>query len=254
MLSKAKLKYIKSLQLKKYRKEEQCFIVEGAKSVAELLDSDFQVTLIAATPAFLEHNSRATARAAARIAKNPLEIIPSTEDELAAAGSFQSNQSAIAVVKMKSNEPPRLSESEYALILDDIRDPGNLGTIIRTADWYGIHAIIASSETADVYNPKTISASMGSFLRVHLFYTVLTDYLQGVQNLYGTFLNGSDVHTIRFAKGGFIVIGNESNGISAAVEGLIHERIMIPRYGDAESLNAGVATAIVLDNLRRSNK
>ena len=250
MLSKAKLKYIKSLQLKKYRKEEQCFIVEGARSVAELLDSDFQVTMIAATPGFLEDNSRAADRAVARLA----EIIPSTERELANAGTLQTNQSAIAVVKMKPNVPPRLSVDEFALVLDDIRDPGNLGTIIRTADWYGIHNIIASGETTDVYNPKTIGASMGSFLRVNLFYTVLTDYLQKASNLYGTFLKGSDVHTIRFGNGGFIVIGNESTGISPAVEEMIHERIMIPRYGQAESLNAGVAAAIVLDNLRRSNK
>jgi TrmH family RNA methyltransferase len=246
MLSKAKLKYIKSLQLKKYRKEEQCFIVEGAKSVTELLDSDFQIAMIAATPAFLEDNSRAVARLA--------EIIPCTEAELAAAGSLQTNHSAIAVVEMKPNEALRPSANEFALVLDDIRDPGNLGTIIRTADWYGIHTIIASGETADVYNPKTISASMGSFLRVRLFYTVLTEYLRDASNLYGTFLKGSDVHTIDFAKGGFIVIGNESNGISTAVEGLIQERIMIPRYGQAESLNAGVATAVVLDNLRRSKK
>jgi len=250
MLSKAKLKYIKSLQLKKYRMEEQCFIVEGEKSVAELIDSDFQITMIAATAEF----SRAAAPAVARLAKKGVEIIPATDKELAAAGSLQTNQTAIAVVKMKPNVSPRLSGNEYALVLDDIRDPGNLGTIIRTADWYGIHVIIASPSTADVYNPKTISATMGSFLRVHLFYTVLTDYLRDAPNLYGTFLSGSDVHTMRFAKGGFIVIGNESNGISSAVEGLIHERIMIPRYGDAESLNAGVATAIVLDNLRRSNK
>src|SRR5882762_4292404 len=198
MLSKAKLKYIKSLQLKKYRMEEQCFIVEGEKSVKELLDSDFQITMIAATPEF----SHANAGAVARLAKKGVEIIPSTEKELAAAGSLQTNQSAIAVVKMKPNEAPRLSGSEYALVLDDIRDPGNLGTIIRTADWYGIHSIIASGETADVYNPKTISATMGSFLRVRLFYTNLTDYLRDARNLYGTFLKGTDVHTIPFAAAG----------------------------------------------------
>src|SRR5258706_9777157 len=226
MLSKAKHKYIKSLQLKKYRKEEQCFIVEGARSVAELLDSDFQVTMIAATPGFLEDNSRAADRAVARLA----EIIPSTERELANAGTLQTNQSAIAVVKMKPNEPPRLPANEFALVLDDIRDPGNLGTIIRTADWYGIHNIIASGETADVYNPKTIGASMGSFLRVRLFYTVLTDYLRDAPKLYGTFLKGPDVHTIPFANGDLIGIGNESNGISRDTDVLMHDGIVIPRY------------------------
>src|SRR5882762_4819171 len=195
MLSKAKLKYIKSLQLKKYRKEEQRFIVEGARSVAELLDSDFQITMLAATPDFLRQQVK-------RLAKRDMETIESSEQQLATAGSLETNQSAIAVVKMKLNEPPRLPANEFALVLDDIRDPGNLGTIIRTADWYGIHSIIASGETADVYNPKTISATMGSFLRVRLFYTVLTDYLRDAPKLYGTFLKGTDVHTIPFAAAG----------------------------------------------------
>jgi TrmH family RNA methyltransferase len=247
MLSKAKLKFIKSLQLKKYRKAEQCFMVEGAKSVAELLHSDFEITLLAATSDFIDQQVRTLAL------KKP-EIIHSTVEELASAGSLETNHSAIAVAKMRPNEPPRLSTGELALVLDDVRDPGNVGTIVRTADWYGIANVIASSETADFYNPKTISATMGSFLRVHMYYTSLAEYLVGRSNIFGAFLEGSNVHHWDSVKDGFIVIGNESNGISESVARLVHHRITIPRYGHAESLNAGVAAAVILDNFRRSNE
>lgn len=247
MLSKAKLKYIKSLQLKKYRKEEQCFIVEGAKSVREVLDSDFEMTLLAATPEFIDQHSRALSGIKA-------EVVSASESDLTSAGSLQSNQSAVAVVRMKPNTPPAMTPHEVVLVLDDIRDPGNLGTIIRTADWYGIRHIVASAETADLYNPKTIGSSMGSFLRVHLYYTTLIEYLQGRRPVYGAYLEGADVHQSSFDAGGFIVIGNEANGISEEVGQLIQERIMIPRYGEAESLNAAIATAVILDNIARLKK
>ncbi len=247
MLSKTKLKYIKSLQLKKYRKGEQCFAVEGAKSVAELLLSDFQIAFLAATQSFIDQQ-------ASRLTQGGVEIISASEKELTDAGSLQTNNAAIAVVRMKPNKPPALTKQGFTLVLDDIRDPGNLGTIIRTADWYGINQIIASPETADFYNPKTISATMGSFLRVTVFYTSLPEYLRAAPMVYGTFLEGTTIHELNFEKGGFVVIGNESNGISPEVAGLVHRKIMIPRYGKAESLNAGIATAIVLDNLRRSEK
>ena len=222
-------------------------MVEGAKSATELLYADFQITLLAATPSFINQHVK-------RLTHKGLEIIPCSEKELSAAGSLQTNNAALAVVRMKPNRPPLLSDGEFVVVLDDIRDPGNLGTIIRTADWYGIKHVIASSETADFYNPKTISASMGSFLRVSLFYTSLTDYLKDAPGVYGTFLEGTTIHELNFGKGGFIVVGNESNGISAEVSRLVHHKIMIPRYGGAESLNAGMATAIVLDNLRRLKK
>jgi TrmH family RNA methyltransferase len=247
MLSKAKLKYIKSLQLKKYRKEEQSFVVEGAKSVEELFRSDFQITLVAATPLFIEQRVK-------RLATKSLEVISCSERDLAAAGSLQTNNSAIAVVRMKPNRAPVLTSDEFALALDNIRDPGNLGTIIRTADWYGIRHIIASEETADLYNPKTISATMGSFARVEVFYASLPDFLRKATMVYGAFLEGANVHEFNFAKGGVIVVGNESNGISPEVSKLVHQKIMIPRIGGAESLNAGIATAVVLDNLCRLKK
>ncbi len=248
MISKARIKFIKSLQVKKYRKEAQSFIVEGAKSVEELLKSDFELLNVFATSEFIGKNE-------SQLKKRSVEVQEVEEAELDSVGAFQTNTSALAIARMKKNVAPGISSDEYVLVLDDVRDPGNLGTIIRTADWYGITRIIASEETADFYNPKVISATMGSFCRVNVFYTSLNEFLSTVATpVYGTFLNGQNIHTLTFAKGGFIVIGNEARGISDEIEKLVTQKITIPAFGEAESLNAGVATAIVLDNLRRSKK
>ena len=247
MISKAKAKFIKSLQLKKYRKEEQCFIVEGAKSVEELLYSDFDVQWVAASPSFLEANQQS-------IRKKNAEPVECSESELSAVSSFQNNNSALAIAKMKPDHKPLL-KNELALVLDDIRDPGNLGTIIRTADWYGIRHIIASEETADFYNPKVISSTMGSFCRVQVFYTSLGEYLQQTTlPVYGAFLNGDDIHTIAPPAAALVVIGNESRGISDELKKFIAHPITIPRIGHAESLNAAIATAVILDNMTRLQK
>jgi RNA methyltransferase, TrmH family len=244
MLSKAKIKFIKSLQIKKYRKQEQCFIVQGAKSVQELLKSDFEVKFVLGTPEFLTEF-------AGKIAPETIEVTAGQLEELSA---IQSNDAALAVAVMKQNKRLEVTPDEVALVLDDIRDPGNLGTIIRTCDWYGIRKIIASVETADFYNPKVISATMGSFTRVQIFYTDLVPYLSGVTlPVYGAFLEGKNIHTVTFGKGGFIVVGNESNGISPSIEKLITQKVTIPRYGMAESLNAAIATAIICDNVKRSS-
>lgn len=243
MISKAKIKHIKALQVKKYRKEEQCFVVEGAKSVLEVLRSDFEVVWLAATTNFIINFGDQV--------RSGVEVAEATAAELMQAGSFQSNDGALAIVRMKPNTPLAIADKEWTLVLDDIRDPGNLGTIIRTADWYGVNQIIASAETADFYNPKVISASMGSFCRAKIFYTDLSSYLKNTkEDVFGTFLEGIDVHKVSFADGGLIVIGNESNGISPEIEELVTNRITIPRYGQAESLNAAIATGIVLDVLR----
>lgn len=232
------------MQVKKYRLAEQCFLVQGAKAVSEVLASDYTVELLCATPEFLdEHYSKDKAT----------EVVETSEKELTALGSVETNNAALAVVRMKSPGQPRISAATYTLALDDIRDPGNLGTIIRTADWYGIHQIVASEETTDVYSPKVINATMGSFLRVPVYYTSLDKFLASVKvPVYGAFLDGNDVHEVEFGKEGIIVIGNESRGISPEVAARVTEKITIPRYGKAESLNASVATAIVLDNLRRN--
>jgi TrmH family RNA methyltransferase len=244
MISKATGKFIKSLQVKKYRKEEQSFIVEGAKSVAELLRSDFEVKWLAATDDFLQLHSNV-------LSNRHIEWTEASAKELGQLGTFQTNDGALAIASMKPNQPLTV-QNEYALILDDIRDPGNLGTIIRTADWYGIDKIIASEETADFYNPKVISATMGSFCRVQLYYGNLVEYLNTTHlPVYGTFLNGKNIYTVDFEKAGLIAMGNEANGISTEVGQLVTVPITIPKRGGAESLNASIATAIVLDNVFR---
>lgn len=241
-LSLATKKFVKSLQIKKYRKQEQCFVVEGAKSVAELLTSDFEVTMLFGTADFL----------ASRTISSAVEVTEVTAKSLEEIGEFQSNDSALAVARMKVNQPLEIENDEFALVLDDIRDPGNLGTIIRTADWYGINKVIASRETADIYSQKVVTSTMGSFTRVKLFYTDLSTYLssQG-HRIFGAYLDGTDVHQVDFGSGGFILVGNESNGISPELKRYVTDAITIKRYGAAESLNAAIATAIICDNLRR---
>lgn len=244
MISKAKVKFVKSLQLKKYRKEEQCFAVEGAKSVLELVKSDFEVQWLAGTADFLTVHH-------ALLSKRKMEVVETTANELALAGTFQTNDAAIAIGSIKPNQPLHVA-NEWALVLDDIRDPGNLGTIIRTADWYGINNIIASEETADFYNPKVIHATMGSFCRVKVYYTALAEYLRAQKlPVYGAFLDGANVHDIRFPKAGFLVMGNEAQGISKEVAQMVTQKMTIPKRGGAESLNASIATAVILDNVLR---
>ena len=223
--------------------------MEGAKSVEELLQSDFEVTWVAATARFLELHKD-------MINRSSIEIAVANEVELAAIGTFNSNDGAIATARMKINEIPVTLNDEIVLVLDDIRDPGNLGTIIRTADWYGIKNIIASEETADFYNPKTIHATMGSFCRVNVFYTSLSQYLSSdISKVYGAFLSGINVHELNLpVRGCHLVIGNESRGIREELMELIHTKITISRFGKAESLNAAVATSIILDNFRRLQK
>lgn len=241
MLSKAKIKLIRSLQIKKYRQQEQLFVVEGAKGVAELLNSDFTTELVAGTAEYLS-----TLQAPRHL------LFEVGRKELESLGLFQSNETAVAVARMKPNIAFVPSPVEFILALDDIRDPGNLGTIIRTADWFGITRIVASEESADVYNSKVISATMGSFTRVSVYYTALDTYLEkSPVRIFGAYLDGHDVHTTDFGAGGIVVIGNESHGISETVSRHITDRITIPRYGRAESLNAAIATAVICDNIRR---
>jgi TrmH family RNA methyltransferase len=236
MLSKAKIKFIKSLQIKKYRKEEQCFIVQGAKSVRELLASDFETTLLLGTTDFLSTTNPG------KVA----EVLEVNEKDLDGLGEFQTNDACLAVARLKANEPIHVNDNEFALVLDDIRDPGNLGTIIRTADWFGIHKIIASNETADFYNPKVISATMGSFTRIKIHYTDLSRYLTSAKlPVFGTYLNGKAMPLVNFGRGGLILIGNESKGVGDDLEKFVTTKVTIPKIGNAESLNAGVATGIL---------
>ena len=171
MLSKNRTRFINSLKLKKNRKTEQLFIVEGAKNVQELLHSNYNIHSIYCTESFLRANSRL-------ISKKNVPIIEADPEQLEAAGTFQTNKDALALAKIKENILQTVKEDEFALVLDDIRDPGNFGTILRIADWYGIKKVIASLSCVDLYNPKVIGSSMGSFTRVDVFYTYLLNFIR----------------------------------------------------------------------------
>ncbi|GGN01088.1 RNA methyltransferase [Dyadobacter beijingensis] len=249
MLSKNRIKYINSLKIKKYRQLHEAFIIEGAKSVLELLDSDFEIEFVLVTQEFQQKYSSILSRH-----NVPVETV--TIQELEGLGAFQTNDSCLAVAKTKENAFLSPLDAEYMLVLDDVRDPGNLGTIIRVADWYGIQKIVCSRDTTDVYNPKVIAAAKGSFTRVKLYYTDLAAYFEQIKEkdfpVIGAFLGGDSLYDYAFPqKGGIIMMGNESNGISDRVAEFVTNKIMIPRFGEAESLNVGIATAVMLDNMRR---
>jgi RNA methyltransferase, TrmH family len=245
MITKNKIKYVQSLHQKKFRLNHQSFIVEGAKNVLELLNSDFEILTIFASEHFYKENRNVVDKQ-----NHVLEI--ATEAELTQMGTFATNNASLALVKTKQNIS-LLAESEIVLVLDDIRDPGNLGGIIRIADWYGIKKIVCSENTVDFYNPKVIAATMGSFARVKLYYTDLLDFLTSKNDEFigGALLNGDSIYSLKLPKSGYLVIGNESNGISEAIQVFVNQRITIPRRGGAESLNASIATAVILDNFFR---
>jgi TrmH family RNA methyltransferase len=240
--TKNQAKLIKSLHDKKNRVELGLFLVEGEKSVSELLNSDFEVDFVLTTTEFFDKLGDKI-----REKSKSYEIV--NQFELEKVGTFATNDSALAVVKQKINKPFIIKKDEIVIALDEIKDPGNLGTIIRIADWYGVKNIVASKETVDFYNPKVITASKGSFSRVNIFYTDLKDFLstQKVPVL-GAFLDGENIHKTKFPAGGMLVLGNESNGVDTEIEKLITKKITIPAYGMAESLNVAIATSVILDN------
>lgn len=220
--------------------------MEGAKSVLELLNSDFETECVFATDEFLSANDILNK-------KQVGEIVRTKASLLSTLGEFKTNNTALAIAKMKSIKPVTIDRNEFIVVLDDIRDPGNLGTIIRICDWYGIQKIIASPETAEFYNPKVLHASMGSFTRVALFYTELAPFLSKTKlPVFGTFLSGENIHGLDWGTEGFIVIGNEARGVSREVEKYVSKKISIPKFGEAESLNAAIATAVICDNIKRN--
>lgn len=246
MLSKAVVKYIKSLQIKKYRNQHQSFVVEGAKSVLELLQANFELEYLFVTEPFYRRHSDSLSKGPA------FDVV--TEDELVNAGSFASNNAALAVARMRELPPLQLNDDELVIALDDIRDPGNLGTIVRIADWYGIGKVVCSETCADFYNPKVIAASMGSFTRVQVHYLDLATWLQQHASrfrVYGASLAGENIHHMQLRPEGIVVLGNEASGLRPEVAAQVNQLIKIPAFGSAESLNVATATAIIVDNFRR---
>lgn len=247
MISKNKIKYIHSLELKKNRKEDNVFVAEGHKLVGDLL-GNFSCKYLAATQEWWNENPSAKA----------YEMAIVTNEELSKASFLKTPQSVLAIFE-QDNSPVDLSiiRNSLCLALDDIQDPGNLGTIIRLADWFGIEHIFCSPNTVDVYNPKAIQATMGGIARVKLHYGSLLELITQLDNypVYGTFLNGDNLYSKDLSPVGLIVMGNEGNGISPEVERLINQRLYIPNYpqnrATSESLNVAIATSIVCAEFRR---
>lgn len=244
----------KKLKEKKYRSETGLFLVEGRKGILELVASRFHIERIYVTEEFVHE-----IEAACKTHRKEPEITLVSEKKLEELGTLDSNNAGVAVARMEKdvNVDALITDANdsFVLVLDDIKDPGNLGTIIRTADWFGITTIAASRGTVDFYNPKVIGASMGSFTRVRVVPSNLRELIIKAHEcnlpIYGAFLEGTDVHTLRNSTHGFIVMGSESQGISEELTPLITSRITIPRMGTAESLNVGVATGIILSALKR---
>lgn len=240
MVSKNQIKLITSLQQKKYRKQEQLFFVEGVKGVQELLDSNFELYELFTTKADFPS-----------IDRSKVNIV--TDAELKKISALTTPNTCLAIFKI----PAIISFEEKGLLvaLDDVRDPGNLGTIIRLCDWFGIKTLFCSEETVDIYNPKVVQATMGSIGRVNVVYGDLENFLTETKlPVFGTFMDGKNIYQEKLPNEGIIVMGNEANGISDNIEKLVSERIAIPRFGDlqaTESLNVATATAIILSEFKR---
>ena len=240
MISKASIQLVKGLQDKKQRQKYDQFVVEGEKSITELLKSPFKTLKVYALLTWIEQNLDRL---------SGVEIIEISEKELKQLSAHQSPQMAIALVQIPKPSPIG-KDSKLILALDEIQDPGNLGTIIRIADWYGIKDIICSKGCTDVYNPKCINSTMGSFLRVRVHYQDILETAKETQlPLMVAVLDGQNIHKGQLPKQGLLVIGNEGHGVHASIVSKAEIKLTIPRYGGAESLNAAISTAIILDNI-----
>ena len=247
-LSKNRIKYIHSLELKKNRDADQVFVAEGPKLVNELLGR-FPCLLLAGTSEWAARNPHPACD----------EFVEVSDEELGRASFLKHPQQVLAVFRQKREEhAPDAARHSLCLALDGVQDPGNLGTIIRLADWFGIRHLFCSPDTADLYNPKVVQATMGSLARVSVHYTSLPELIgrfMGEVPVYGTFLDGENIYAQPLSDNGLIVMGNEGRGIRKETERLVTRKLYIPAYpkeqGPSESLNVAIATAIVCAEFRR---
>lgn len=250
MISKNKIKFIHSLALKKYRDEHQLFLAEGNKLVNDLYPH-FECELLIATSSWLDTHKSLTAH----------ELIIAEEGDIPKASLQKSPQEVLAIFKKPIYNPSEIDPTNnLVLVSDGIQDPGNLGTIIRLADWFGIRHILCSLDTVDAFSPKVVQATMGALAHVHLHYADLETYLRrqiqgkGIP-VYGTFLDGENIYTQALRPNGFIIMGNEGNGIRPVLDALVSKRLLIPNYPQgtrtSESLNVAIATAIICAEFRR---
>lgn len=252
MISKNRIKEIKQLELKKYRRRTGLFVAEGHKLVLDLL-SAFRPVYFAATEEWLQQNRR---------------LLPSgvvcdsvTPDELQRASLQQNPQNILALFQIPEQESSLQTAASEGLVLalDGVQDPGNLGTIVRLADWFGIDHVFCSPQSADIFGPKAVQATMGALARVQVHYIELTEELRKFSgHIYGTFLDGDDIYAAPLSPAGIIVMGNEGNGVSPEVGALVNARLFVPPFppgkATSESLNVAVATAIVCAEFRRRTR
>jgi TrmH family RNA methyltransferase len=241
MISKSEMKAIKRLKLKKYRIKDELFVVEGVKNIKELLTSRFELVSLYCLPELSTNFS-------------DTKYTEANEDQLQAITSFATQQGCLAVAKISNVKVQDYTALDHHLILlDGVSDPGNLGTIIRTLDWFGYSQLICSSDCADCYNPKTISATMGSFTRVNVVYVDLISLIQKFKgDVYGMSLNGQSLNSLTPSGHSAFVLGSESHGIRPELLGYITNQITIAKHGQAESLNVGIAAGILLHRLSLS--
>ncbi len=254
MLSKSQISFIRSLQQKKQRNEHKLFIAEGVKVVEELLQSNFTIQAVYYTGVLPENIQQL----AAKVLKNDqISEVSSTDMERISA--FNTASAVLLLVEIPQENDLAYfytNFDELVLVIDEVKDPGNLGTIIRLADWFGIKNLVCSPNTVDLYNPKTIQATMGSIGRVNVVYTELETLLSKKQAnvpVYGALLEGDNVYKQELHPKGYLLMGSESHGISPVLWGYITKAIHIPAVGKAESLNVALATAIICSEFMRTN-
>ena len=249
MLSKSRLKYIQSLSHKKFREASAEFIIEGPKIVEEfLLNRPELINEIFTLDTWLHGAKRLLS------SLSPEKVITVSEMELEKISRLSTPNQVLALVQKPGQPTVPDLRNRITLVLDNIQDPGNMGTIIRTADWFGISQVVCSTESAELYNPKVIQSTMGSILRVAVIYTDIEQLIETVQDIpiYCTALNGKNLYEMGPVKEGLLIIGNESKGVRESVMRAATNKITIPRLGGAESLNAAVAAGIVMAQLCRS--
>ncbi|MFA9189764.1 RNA methyltransferase [Flavobacterium sp. FZUC8N2.13] len=241
MVSRNQIKLITSLQQKKYRIINQLFFAEGVKVIQELLRSNFELEHLYTTQYDFE-----------AVLESKKSLIH--ENDLKKISALTTPNSCLAVFKIPEEKP--ILESGLIIALDDVRDPGNIGTILRLCDWFGIKQVICSKETVDIYNPKVVQATMGSITRVNVSYVDLIEYISQTNlAVFGTFMDGDNIYKKTLPQEAIIIMGNEANGISEGIEEIIQNRLSIPRFGDlqqAESLNVATATGIILSEFKRN--
>lgn len=251
MLSKHLTNIIQNLEKKKFREKYNLFKIEGEKLVQELFLSDMKVDTLIARPSWIERNRRKAQ------SYNTIEV---NEIEMGRVSNFKSLPEVIALAQIPVKEhSPEEIKNELSIVLNGIQDPGNLGTILRLSDWFGVRHVFCDHDCANIFNPKSVQASMGAIFRVNVFYLDLVEFIPRFvdQNFpcYGAFLEGENIYRTELRTKGFIVMGNEGNGISPEIERFVTRKITIPSFAHSpystESLNVGVATGIILSEFKR---